>query len=662
MANTAGTLEIDIKAGIARLSQDMREAKNVVKESMESVNKSVELAKHGLELLGLAWGVDQIKEWLHSNAEAVDANAKMADRLGITTEAMAGLTLQAQLSNVSIETVSTGMRTMLKTVYDANNGVQLSAQAFEQLHLSASQLAQLAPDQQLQKILAALSGVNNITERNALAMQVFGGRAAEMLNLVADGADGIKSATEDAKAWGVALDRIDSAKIEMANDAMTRAHTAMQGVANTINVALAPIIKALADDFSNAAKDAHGFRDEIMDGMEKVATVVAYTANVIRGLEVAWKVVEVAAAEVFNAQIQIVNGFVQVIQDAYNKLADSYIGKKMGLPVATFGDTIKDVADTSSLRVKELEDELQKLAMQKMPAEGIQAWFKKVREEADKAAKEIADKSKSMSAGGAPIDPSLDKAHEAYLKQLDGQLAAIRKSTESQNEVETEAYAQRLNILNQGHVAGLLSDEAYAQERQQIEIQHQAAMGDISAQGLLQRQKFEQMTTTQQTQFVLGQLLSLTSGVATHNKTMFEINKIAGIANAIINTSLGVTKALSSYPPPLSFAMAAAQFAAGMVQVQQIKSASFSSSTSAPSVGGGGAIPVTQAASYVSPQQDQQQQQQPQSAVQVIIQGNLMTNDFVEQQVIPTIQDAVNGRDVVLFQSNSRQALELSPA
>lgn len=663
MANNAGTLEIDIVAGLARLHSDMKEAHKTVKESMEGINKSVDLAKKGLELLGLAWGVSQIKEWLSANAEAIDANAKMADRLGITTEAMTGIRAASDLAGVSIETVSTGMRTMQNAAYQAAQGVGQYSAAFASLHINADQFVRLAPDQQLQSMLDHLAGLSNVTERNALAMQVFGGRATEMLNLIADGSGAIKEATEDAKAWGLALDRVDSAKVEAANDAMTRAKSAMQGVANTINVALSPYIAALAKDFSDSAKSAHGFREEIMDGMEKVATVVAYTANVIRGLHVAWKIVEVATAEVLNGMIQIVNGFVQTVQTAYNKLADSYIGKKMGIPISTFGDTLNDVADSSQLRVKELEDELQKLAAQKMPAEGIQEWFKKVREEADRSAKEVAaSRKKQQGGGGGFIDPEKDAAdflkQDAIIKQ---QVAALSESYMTKEQLEAAHYEKTRQLLEDASARGAIADDTYKELREQAELRHQAALGDISAQGILQRQKFEQMTGIQQTQFVLGQLLQMTNGVAAHNKTMFEINKIAGIANAVINTAQGVTMALRSYPPPLSFAMAAAQLAAGVAQINQIKSASFGG-TSAPSVAGGGAIPVTPAAnSYAPPQVADQNQQQGQSAVVVNINGTLVGNEaFVYDVVVPTIRDAVANKDIVLIDSTSRNGLELT--
>ncbi len=71
---------------------------------------------------------------------------------------------------------------------------------------------------------------------------------------------------------------------------------------------------------------------------------------------------------------------------------------------------------------------------------------------------------------------------------------------------------------------------------------------------------------------------------------IFEDSKGFAIASAIINTLEAVTKAMTAYPPPYSYAAAGAALAAGMAQVSKIKSTSKSSkSTSAGSTGGGAA-------------------------------------------------------------------------
>ena len=75
-------------------------------------------------------------------------------------------------------------------------------------------------------------------------------------------------------------------------------------------------------------------------------------------------------------------------------------------------------------------------------------------------------------------------------------------------------------------------------------------------------------------------------------KRAFEVNKAIGIANAIINTSVGVSKALASSAPPLSFINAAIVTATGIAAVKNIQKTQFDSSsfdTPSPSTSTGGA-------------------------------------------------------------------------
>ena len=60
-----------------------------------------------------------------------------------------------------------------------------------------------------------------------------------------------------------------------------------------------------------------------------------------------------------------------------------------------------------------------------------------------------------------------------------------------------------------------------------------------------------------------------------HNKAAFMAAKAFNIANAIMNTYLGATKALATYPPPWNFAAAALVVAAGLAQVASIRSQQF---------------------------------------------------------------------------------------
>jgi hypothetical protein len=65
---------------------------------------------------------------------------------------------------------------------------------------------------------------------------------------------------------------------------------------------------------------------------------------------------------------------------------------------------------------------------------------------------------------------------------------------------------------------------------------------------------------------------ALASSVSGNLSKIFGDTKAVAIATALINTYLGVTQALATYPPPISFAMAAVQLAAGLAQVMNIRS------------------------------------------------------------------------------------------
>lgn len=67
------------------------------------------------------------------------------------------------------------------------------------------------------------------------------------------------------------------------------------------------------------------------------------------------------------------------------------------------------------------------------------------------------------------------------------------------------------------------------------------------------------------------------------NKQLFEVFKAADIAQAIIDTYAAANKALNAAPPPLNYALVAAVVAAGMANVQRIRSTQFG--------GGGGGNP-----------------------------------------------------------------------
>jgi len=83
---------------------------------------------------------------------------------------------------------------------------------------------------------------------------------------------------------------------------------------------------------------------------------------------------------------------------------------------------------------------------------------------------------------------------------------------------------------------------------------------------------FEKKSALEKAQFGIEQGANLFSTLGQQNRQAFEASKAMNIAMAIMNTYMGATKALATYPWPFGLIAAAAAVAAGMAQVGAIRS------------------------------------------------------------------------------------------
>lgn len=286
--------------------------------------------------------------------------------------------------------------------------------------------------------------------------------------------------------------------------------------------------------------------------------------------------------------------------------------------------------------------------------------------------KEMQTAAAAAAAGQKPGGGGLDarqaeeaqKIRDEYLQDLSQRATLLNEGYRSEQQQLLADKQAKLSIIKEAEDMGVEIGVEYKTLREQIELEHQAKLGDISAQGILARQAFDRMTLGQQAKSLAGWLAATTATAATHNKSMFELNKAAGIANAIISMHEGIGKAWAM-GPILGPIMAGIILAAGTANIAAIAATSFGSTTSAPSVGAGGAIPVTQAGPPAMPESPAYSQpaQQSQGTIQIVIQGNLIGNEeFIYDTLVPVLREGIDNRDIVIIGQDSRQAQNLAAA
>jgi hypothetical protein len=251
-----GTLTVNVVAETKKALQNMFKFRRAVKSTGRQVRRSARhLSNYGKSLALMATG-GSLGYLIKQQFQLIDSLAKTSDKLGIATEQLAGLRHAAELTGVSAQTFDMALQRMTRRVAEAGMGTGESVKALKELGVSARHLAQLAPDEQFKAIAEAMRQVKTQGDRVRLAFKLFDSEGVAVVNTLKLGREGLNQAVAEVKRLGNAFSRVDAAKIEDANDAITRMRAAFQGLTGELAI-------NLADPLQNLAKETGAYTKEI---------------------------------------------------------------------------------------------------------------------------------------------------------------------------------------------------------------------------------------------------------------------------------------------------------------------------------------------------------------------------------------------------------------
>jgi len=184
-----------------------------------------------------------------NSLRAGDSLAKTASKIGITTEALSGLRYAAELTGVSTETMDMALQRFTRRASEAALGTGEAVNALKELGLDAESLIKQPLDVQMGMVADSMQGVATQSDRVRLAMKLFDSEGVALVNTLEQGSFGLRDMASEAKDLGITLNSVDAKAIEDANDAFTKAKTAIMGVVQAMTVEFAPIIEDLSNRF-----------------------------------------------------------------------------------------------------------------------------------------------------------------------------------------------------------------------------------------------------------------------------------------------------------------------------------------------------------------------------------------------------------------------------
>lgn len=245
------------------------------------------LAKFGQAMQGVKAGFDLVSTGVNvaisAYNEIVGDTVKMADELmeqasvtGLSTDALQEYAFMAELVDTDVSTITGSMSKMIKSMSSAKDGTGETAKAFEQLGVSVVDSNGEMRDQNavFAETLTALGNMENETEKNALAMQIFGKSAQELNPLIDAGAEAIDEYRNQAHEMGYVLDNETLTAMGEVDDSMQMISNQMTAVKQQLAVALLPVVKAVMQGISAAINAVIPVIRTIIDWFGKIVSAV----------------------------------------------------------------------------------------------------------------------------------------------------------------------------------------------------------------------------------------------------------------------------------------------------------------------------------------------------------------------------------------------------
>jgi hypothetical protein len=585
-----GTLVVKMAADSAQMRSELDRVKGKLKDT----DSGVSALSGAFKNLGGIVATFSMAAVITQALQAASALNDTAVKTGLSVDALQRLQFAATLSGGSLEGISGAVARMQKALVGAEEGGKEAVAALDRLGLSAQKILALSPDKQFEAIAQKIAAIEDPAERTAASMALFGRSGAELIpTMVAIGTHGEEMAAQLSAIGGP---------------------VSAQAIANVD--ALGDQLDVLKTGSRNAAIELTALASVIL------VPILRETYEWIKSL----RILTGGGGELERLQRRL-----EILQEARNSIPIFFnFGYVEGQGVVMGPRALEQAVRSVRLEIDAMK------ASAAAAAEGIIDVPFDIPEPQVPNLGGVGGK-----AGARALTP-------AEIRERD----QLERDKNFKREYDlTALHFTNLESLALNHASVLASiDMTSAAQRIQVASDLEYFRADIARAFGLQQLDFEAIKNAS----IIDLAGELFSSLAGQNTKLFKVQQAFAIANAVINTAEGVTKALRSLPFPANLGAAAKVALAGAIQVSKIRSTVPGGSASVTSSGLGGS---GSAAGPAAPVGNAQQALEPQSRIaQVVINGNLFSSRETADWLVDQLSEAINNRDVVFINGNSRQA------
>lgn len=472
-----GTLTLDLVAKTGNFTGPMDKAARQTKKNSDQMAKAGKAVGIGIAA-GATAAAAGLLLMIQRERDLIDQQAKTAQQLDTTYESMANLRRAGELGGVGFEKIETAGRTLNTNIGKAIQGVDAQAKAFDRLGVSAQEIYDLPLDERIAVINQALIENVQASERGAVAADIFGSRNAAAMQQLDPST--IAEAARQVEIFGLNLSDVDAAKVEMANDAMSTMGLLTDGVGKQLTVKLAPILKAIGDEFLRSAEEAGGLGQVVSDVVDSAVPAIGFVISAADGVARGFSI----AADTIVGTFATAEFWVNTIGAEIMDIIDNIPGIDLSVNV----ESMRASARVAKGVAAEAMASIQQSLLEPLAGEKFERFIQNAMKAGDEAAKAVVQGREIAHSTGDAFDDAADAADGAtdaiakHIAQLELQVATL-----SMSEKQAELFKLALDGATESqlaHADALLT--TISNYEKQVEAQKAAAdqLKDINQQAL----------------------------------------------------------------------------------------------------------------------------------------------------------------------------------
>lgn len=193
--------------------------------------------------------------------DSADELNKLSQKIGISVEALSTLQFAAQLSDVGLDTLKTGLKGLSANVTEARAGLGEGAALFQALSISVEDTAGnlKSSDTILLEIADRFASFEDGATKTALAVKLFGKSGMDMIPFLNQGSSGIRALMQEAERLGLKLSTETAQAAEAFNDNLTALKASSSGLGISLATELLAPLRVVTDAIREGQGEATGF-------------------------------------------------------------------------------------------------------------------------------------------------------------------------------------------------------------------------------------------------------------------------------------------------------------------------------------------------------------------------------------------------------------------